>query len=73
VNYREEKRRIMEKKMKYEEALDRLHKIVAAIESPDVGIEEIGEKLNEAMELLKFCRTELIGYEKEFDTILNKE
>lgn len=66
-------RGIMEKRMNYEEALARLQEIVAAIESPDAGIADIGGKLKEAMGLLEFCRNELAGYEKEFDTILNKE
>ena len=64
---------IMEKEMKYEEALARLQDIVASIEAPDAGIAEIGGKLKEAMGLLQFCRNEQAGYENEFDKILNKE
>lgn len=64
---------VMEKKMKYEEAVDRLQEIVAAIEAPDAAIANIGDKLKEAMELLEFCRNELAGYENEFEKILNKE
>ncbi len=66
-------RGIMENKMNYEEALARLQELVAAIEAPDAAIADIGGKLKEAMGLLEFCRNELVGYEKEFDTILNKE
>lgn len=62
----------MEKKMTYEEALDRLEKLVAVIESPDAAIAGVEKELKEAMELLEFCRKELDGYEKEFDKIINK-
>lgn len=63
----------MENKMTYEEALGELQQLVAVIEAPDAHIAGVGKELKRAMELLEFCRKELDGYEKEFDTILNKE
>ena len=63
----------MENKMTYEEALGELQQLVAVIEAPDAHIAGVGNELKRAMELLEFCRKELDGYEKEFDTILNKE
>lgn len=59
--------------MTYEEALGELQQLVAVIEAPDAHIAGVGNELKRAMELLEFCRKELDGYEKEFDTILNKE
>ena len=59
--------------MTYEEALGELQQLVAVIEAPDDQISGVGKELKRAMELLEFCRKELDGYEKEFDTILNKE
>ena len=59
--------------MTYEEALEQLQKLVEVIEAPDAQIAGVEKELKKAMELLEFCRKELDGYEKEFDTILNKE
>ena len=63
----------MEKKMTYEEALAELQQLVGVIEAPDAHIAGIEKELKRAMELLKFCRKELDGYEKDFNSILNKE
>lgn len=61
----------MEKKLSYEEALAQLQKLVEVIERPDAQIAGVEKELRKAMELLEFCRKELDGYEKDFNTILN--
>lgn len=63
----------MEKKMTYEEALAELQQLIGVIEAPDAQIAGIGKELKRAMELIEFCKKELDGYEKDFNTILNKE
>ncbi len=61
----------MEKKLSYEEALAQLQELVEVIERPDAQIAGVEKELRKAMELLEFCRKELDGYEKDFNTILN--
>ncbi len=58
------------KKMNYREAVAELERIVEKVESPDVSIMEIGDELKRAAELVKYCREELKGYEKEFSDIV---
>ena len=43
-------------KMKYEEALGRLEKIVAQIEDPQTAVGDIPAKVKEAAALLTYCR-----------------
>lgn len=59
-----------EKKMSYEEAVAELEKLVEKIESPDVSLPDAGPELKRAMELIRYCKEELKGYEKEFADIL---
>ncbi len=44
------------RKLKYEEALERLDAIVAAMEAGEIGIEESITKYEEAMQLAAHCR-----------------
>lgn len=44
------------KKLKFEEAMQRLDAIVAAMESGQIGVEESIEKYEEAMTLAAHCR-----------------
>lgn len=64
---------IMEEKLTYEEAMAQLQQLVVAIEEPDAQIAGIGKELKRAMELIEFCKKELDGYEKDFNTILNRK
>ena len=66
-------KRVMEKKMTYEEALAQLQELVKVIEAPDAQIAGVEKELKKAMELLDFCRKELDGYENDFNRILNKQ
>ena len=43
-------------KVKYEEALERLEKIVAQIEDPQTAVGDIPAKVKEAASLLTYCR-----------------
>lgn len=44
------------KKLKFEEAMERLDEIVAAMESGEIGIEESIARYEEAMHLAQHCR-----------------
>ena len=45
-----------EEKLKYEEALSRLERIVAEIETPQTAVGDIPAKVKEAAGLLAYCR-----------------
>ena len=47
------------KKETYTEAMERLEKIVASIESNELDIDQLGENLKEAQKLIKFCKDKL--------------
>ena len=60
-------------KMKYEEALERLEKIVAQIEDPQTAVGDIPAKVKEAAELLTYCRKMLKESEESIGKILDDE
>ena len=65
-------------KMKYEEALGRLEKIVAQIEDPQTAVGDIPAKVKEAAEkeaaeLLTYCRKMLKESEESIGKILDEE
>lgn len=60
-------------KMKYEEALGRLEKIVALIEDPQTAVGDIPAKVKEAAELLTYCRKMLKESEESIGKILDDE
>lgn len=59
------------KKMSYEEAVSELEKLVSEIENPSAPLEEVMDKVKEAMELLEFCRKTLRESEENIDRIVN--
>jgi exodeoxyribonuclease VII small subunit len=60
----------MDKKMTYAEAVDRLQKIVAAIESNELEIDQLTEKLKEAQILIAFCKDKLTRTNDDVKKIL---
>lgn len=58
-------------KMSYEEAVAELERIVTEVESPDALLVTMGDKMKRAMELIKYCKTELKGYQDDFAKIMN--
>ncbi|MBO4641994.1 MAG: exodeoxyribonuclease VII small subunit [Bacteroidaceae bacterium] len=59
--------------MKYEEAMAELEKISIQMENNELGIDQLAEKLNQAKELIKFCRAQLVNIEQEIQKILSDE
>ena len=47
------------KKETYSEAMKRLEEIVSRIESNELDIDQLGEYLQEAQKLIKFCKNKL--------------
>ncbi len=59
--------------MKYEEAMKRLEETVTLIEENRLDIDQIGEKVREAKELIKFCRDRLYETDEQIRKILESE
>ena len=53
------------KPMTYSQALSDLEKIVEEIESEEIDVDQLSEKVKKAAQLIKFCRTKLKGTEEE--------
>lgn len=61
------------KKETYTEAMERLEKIVASIESNELDIDQLGENLKEAQKLIKFCRDKLYKADAEIKKMLEED
>lgn len=61
------------KKETYAEAMKRLEGIVARIESNELDIDQLGESLQEAQKLIKFCRDKLYKADAEIKKMLDTE
>lgn len=62
----------MEEKLTYEEAAKRLEVIVAQIESGNLDIDKLGEKLKEAQQLIALCKERLYKTDEEIKKILEE-
>lgn len=60
----------MEKKMTYEEAMRQIEHIVAKMENDELDIDEMGEQLKKAQQLIKLCKAKLTKTEVEIQKIL---
>lgn len=62
-----------EEKLKYEEALSRLERIVAEIENPQTAVGDIPAKVKDAAGLLAYCRKMLRESEESIESILKEQ
>lgn len=58
------------KTLKYSEAISEIEEIVAQIESNELDIDDLTEKLKRVSELLKFCKAKLRSTEEEVQKIM---
>ncbi len=56
----------------YTEAVAAIEEILQQIETGEMDIDELAEKVKQASELLKFCKGKLFQTEKEIDKILKE-
>jgi len=63
----------MKKEMKYEEAFAELQAIVHKIESDELDIDLMSEKLKRAQELIKLCKDKLTKTDEEIKKILGEK
>jgi len=60
----------MEKKKTYEEAYEELQEIVKEIESGEISVDLLSEKVKRAGELIRFCKEKLFKTEQEVNDVL---
>ena len=56
--------------MKYEEALHELEQIVRLMENDELDIDQMGEKLKRAQQLIRLCKDRLTKTDEEIKIIL---
>lgn len=60
----------MKNKMTYRDAFDELQSIVSEIESGDIAVDELTQRIARASELLQVCKTKLSASEEEVEKLL---
>ena len=59
-------------KISYEKAVSELEDIVNKIESEEISVDELSEKVKRASELIRICKAKLFSTEKEVNKILDE-
>jgi exodeoxyribonuclease VII small subunit len=60
------------KNLSYSEAVATIDEILQQIETGELDVDELAEKVKQAAELLKICRGKLFSTEKEVEKILKE-
>ncbi len=63
---------MVKKTIKYSEAIKEVEEIVNQIESNELDIDELTEKIRRASELLRFCKEKLHSAEQEINNIIDE-
>lgn len=61
------------KKETYSQAIERLEKIVRQIDSNELEIDELSEKIKEANEIIAFCTGKLTKVDQEIEKLLQEK
>ena len=61
------------KKETYSQAIERLEKIVRQIDSNELEIDELSEKIKEANEIIAFCKDKLTKADREVEKLLQEK
>lgn len=61
------------KKQTYAQAMERLRKIVEQIESDELDIDALVDKIKEAQELIKYCNGKLFAVDTEIQQLLEQK
>jgi exodeoxyribonuclease VII small subunit len=59
--------------MKYEEAIKQLDEIVQKMENDEYDIDQLGEQMKKARELIKMCKDKLTKTDEEVQRMLKDE
>ena len=60
----------MNQEMKYEAAMTQLEDIVRRMENNEMGLDELGEQIKTAQQLIKLCKDRLTKTEEEVQRIV---
>jgi len=60
----------MSESPKYSEAFDELQQIVSEIESGEISVDELSEKVKRATHLIRICKLKLTSTEEDVNKIL---
>lgn len=63
----------MQKGLNYEQAMQKLEQMASKMERSEIGIDELAQQLQQAQELMKYCREKLYEAEKSCQSLLNVE
>lgn len=61
-----------QEKITYAEAVQKLEIVLEKIENPDLPLSEVEDEVKKAINLIKICKEELNGYEKDFDKLVKE-
>lgn len=62
----------MNNDIKYTDAFDELQRIVSEIESGEISVDELSEKVKRAAFLIKICKTKLTTTQEDVNKILKE-
>lgn len=57
--------------LKYNKAVQKLDEIIAKIESEDIDVDELADKVKEAVHLIKVCKTKIEKAEMEVKQVVD--
>lgn len=60
------------KTLSYSEAVASIEEILQQIETGELDVDEMAEKVKQASELLKLCKSKLFSTEKEIEKVLKE-
>ena len=60
------------KKITYAEVVKKLELVLEKIENPDLPLSEVEDEVKKAIDLIKICKEELNGYEKDFNKLVKE-
>ncbi|MBN1145267.1 MAG: exodeoxyribonuclease VII small subunit [Bacteroidales bacterium] len=60
------------KQISYSEAIAAIDEILHQIETGELDVDELAEKVKQASELLKICKSKLFSTEKEVEKVLKE-
>jgi exodeoxyribonuclease VII small subunit len=60
------------KNLTYSEAIGTIDEILQQIEAGELDVDELAEKVRQASELLKICKSKLFNTEKEVEKVLKE-
>ena len=57
--------------LKYSKAIQKLDEVIAKIESEDIDVDELADKVKEAVSLIKTCKTKIAKAEMEVKQVVD--